>query len=356
MGEKAIWRDLHRWDVSYARARGIQEELAGRVRLTPLPGGIRLVAGAAGDRVVVAVGVVPRVELAKMAGAEIGPTRAIRVDQRLQTTVPNVWAAGDCTEIRHIATGGPAYLPLASLANRQGRTLGNLLAGRADRFGPVAGAGAIKVFDQNVACAGLTLHQAQEEFPQVRVVWTSPEDAAHYWPEAKTIHLQLVYDADSRRVLGVQALGPGECAKRIDEAAQLLLRRADLAEFTRLEHAYAPPYAPAMEPMAQAAMVAENQLDGVEPTGPLTDLAGIKLLDVRGAEEVEQYPLPGPAVTHLDQLQVRKGLADLGEGPWTVVCARGVRSAEVARLLVQNGISANYLGGGIAWLLAAGRL
>ena len=154
------------------------------------------------DAVVVAVGVEPRVELARMAGAELGPTRAIRVDERLQTTVPHVWAAGDCVENRHVVTGGPAYLPLGSLANRQGRVLADVLAGRGGTFGPVAGTAAVKVFDLNVAAVGCTAARLVGDGLGVRQAWVSAEDRAHYWPEAKTIRIKLVYEKGTRRVLG----------------------------------------------------------------------------------------------------------------------------------------------------------
>ena len=104
----------------------------------------------------VAVGVEPEVELARSLGARIGPTGAIAVDERLATSVPHVWAAGDCVEVRDVVTGAPVFRPLGSLANRQGRTLGNILAGRRDAFPPVAGAAAVKVFDFNVAATGCT--------------------------------------------------------------------------------------------------------------------------------------------------------------------------------------------------------
>ncbi len=141
------------------------------------------------DAVVVAVGVVPRVELATAAGVALGPSRAIRVDERLATSVPHVWAAGDCVECRHAASGGPAFLPLGSLANRQGRVLANILAGREDTFGPVAAATAVKVFDLNVAAVGCTAARLGGDGLGVRSVWISAEDRAHYWPEAKLILL-----------------------------------------------------------------------------------------------------------------------------------------------------------------------
>ena len=257
----------------------------------------------------------------------------------------------------HAISGEPAFRPLGSLANRQGRTLANVLAGRTDRFPPVAGAAAIKVFELNVACVGLTAVEAKKYFPDARAVWTSPHDRAHYWPGAKDIFLQLVFNAESRRVLGVQAVGPGECAKRVDVATQLLVHGANLAEFTQLEHAYAPAYAPAMEPLAQAAMVAENLLmDGCEFISPLTDLARPKLLDVRHDFELEDPPLTGGEVLAIDQGELRGRLHDLPKVPYTTVCVRGLRSAEAARLLQSQGLEAGYLAGGLAWLMAAGLL
>jgi NADPH-dependent 2,4-dienoyl-CoA reductase/sulfur reductase-like enzyme/rhodanese-related sulfurtransferase len=320
--------------------------------------GVTVSAGGAshrGDVVVVAFGVEPAVELARSAELRLGPTGAIAVDDRLATSVPGIFAAGDCIEVNHAVTGQPAYRPLGSLANRQGRTLANVLAGRDDRFGPVAGAGAIKIFDLNVACTGVPLDAARRDFPSAAAVWTSPSDSAHYWPESKNLHLQLVYDADSRRVLGIQAVGPGECAKRVDVAAQLLLRGADLAAFTQLEHAYAPPYAPAIEPLAQVAMVAEDALDGVEAIPPGSDLEAAPLLDVRHPEEWEQFPVPVDDVKCIDQLELRGRLDELGHGPWTLICARGARSAEVVRMLRQRGVDARYVGGGMLWLRSSGR-
>ncbi len=308
-----------------------------------------------GDVAMVAFGLEPAVELAREAGVKLGPTGAIAVDERLATSVEHVWAVGDCAEVAHAITGTPAWLPLGSLANRQGRTLANVLAGRDDGFPPVAGACAVKVFDLNVAAAGIPLSRARKMFAAADAVWTSPHDRAHYWPDAKNIFIQLTYDGDSRRVLGVQVVGPGECAKRVDVAAQLLVRGETLADFAQLEHAYAPPYSPAMEGLAQAAMVAENRLDGLDLCSPHTDLAGAKLLDVRHDHEREERPIDADEVTAIDQLELRDRLSELDAGPWTVVCDRGVRSAEAARLLQSKGVQADFLGGGVAWVNAAGK-
>jgi NADPH-dependent 2,4-dienoyl-CoA reductase/sulfur reductase-like enzyme/rhodanese-related sulfurtransferase len=306
------------------------------------------------DVVVVAVGVEPRTELARMAGAELGPTRAIRVDERLQTTVPHVWAAGDCVECHQIVTGGPAYLPLGSLANRQGRVLADVLAGKNETFGQVAGAAAVKVFDLNVAAVGCTAARLGGDGLGVRQVWVSAEDRAHYWPDAKLILLGMVYDPSTCRVLGVQGVGEeGEVAKRIDVAAQLMLGGAVIGDFAAIEHAYAPPYAPALDPLAVLAMAAANQVDGIESVAPTTDLSREIVLDVRVQEEREERPLTAGTLLEIEVGEIRDRADEIPDGPLMVACAHGTRSAEVVRWLAHRGTRARYLGGGVSWRVRA---
>jgi NADPH-dependent 2,4-dienoyl-CoA reductase/sulfur reductase-like enzyme/rhodanese-related sulfurtransferase len=306
------------------------------------------------DVVVVAAGVVPETGLAVSAGAALGPTRAIRVDRRLQTSVPHVWAVGDCVEVTHAAGGGPAYLPLGSLANRQGRVLANVLSGRDDSFGPVAGAAAVKVFDLNVAAVGLTAHRLSADGLGVRSVWVSAEDRAHYWPEAKLILLGMVYDPATRRVLGVQGVGEeGEVAKRIDVAAQLIKAGATIDEFIDIEHAYAPPYAPALDPLMVLACAADNQTAGVEMVSPLDDLAEQTVLDVRIEDERTERPISAGQILEIEFKGVRSKAGELPDGDLLVACAHGTRSAEVVRWLQSQGRHARLLGGGMSWRVRA---
>jgi NADPH-dependent 2,4-dienoyl-CoA reductase/sulfur reductase-like enzyme/rhodanese-related sulfurtransferase len=321
--------------------------------------GVTVKAGSAevrADAVVVAVGVVPQVDLAREAGAKLGSSRAIQVDDRLQTSVPHVWAAGDCIECTHVVTGGPAFLPLGSLANRQGRVLANVIAGRDDEFGPVAGAAAVKVFDLNVAAVGVTAARLGADGLGVRTAWVSAEDRAHYWPEAKLILLQMVYDPATRRVLGVQGVGEeGEVAKRIDVAAQLIIRGATIDDFESVEHAYAPPYAPALDPLAVLAMAAINQTEGIEMMSPLTNLATATVLDVRVPEERAERPLKAKRVVEIEAGELSQRPDDVPDGPLLVACAHGTRSAEVVRRLAHRGVQARYLGGGVSWRVRAFR-
>ncbi|MDX2436509.1 MAG: FAD-dependent oxidoreductase [Acidobacteriota bacterium] len=333
-------------DVRVECGRAVEEITATDDGVTVRAGSLNVEA----DAVVVAVGVTPRVELAVAAGAAIGPSRAIRVDERMATTVPNVWAAGDCVENRHAASGGPAYLPLGSLANRHGRVLANILAGREDSFGPVAAATAVKVFDLNVAAVGCTAARLGGDGLGVRSVWISTEDTAHYWPESKLILLAMVYDPSSQRVLGVQGVSEeGEVAKRIDVATQLILRGATVDELAAVEHAYAPPYAPALDPLAVLAMAAQNQIDGIEALSPLTDLRVMTVLDVRVPEERAERPVAAKNLIEIESGELRQRAGEVPAGDVVVVCAHGTRSAEVVRWLAQPGITARYLGGGTSW-------
>ncbi len=301
------------------------------------------------DVAVVAVGVEPAVELARGAGIELGAGGAIAVDERLASSAPHVWAAGDCAVVHHAVLGEPVYLPLGSLANRQGRTLANILAGGPDRFPPVTGAIAVKVFDCNVAATGCTEGAARRRGLATRAVWVTVEDRAHYWPEAKVFHLKLVYETGTRRVLGVQAAGEGDVVKRVDAATPWIASRATLDDLAHLEHAYAPPYAPAMEPLAVAAQAAQNQEDGVEAAPPDGAFDDVRILDVRLAAEVTDRPaFPGRA-TQIEMGELSSRLGEVDRSTELVVCERGTRSAEAVRLLRRRGIHARYLGGGLRW-------
>jgi len=302
------------------------------------------------DVAVVAVGVLPRTELAVAAGASLGPTGAIRVDERMATSVPHVWAAGDCVEVVHAVSGGPAYTPLGSLANRQGRVLGNVLAGREAAFGPIAGAAAAKVFDLNVASVGCTASRLGADGKGVRSVWITAEDRAHYWPEAKVLLLEMVYDPATRRVLSVQGVSEeGEVAKRIDVAAQLILGDAMIEDFLDVEHAYAPPYAPALDPLTVLACAAQNELDGIEGESPSIDLGSATVLDVRTDDERAERPATAGSLVEIPLAELRARADELPGEPFLVLCAHGTRSAEVARWLAGRGVHARYVGGGMSW-------
>jgi NADPH-dependent 2,4-dienoyl-CoA reductase/sulfur reductase-like enzyme/rhodanese-related sulfurtransferase len=324
--------------------------------LQPDDSGVVIRAGGDEARVdvcIVAVGVVPDVELARRAGVRLGESGAIAVDEHLRTNVPHVWAAGDCAEVRDLTSGRGCFRPLGSLANRQGRTLANILGGRPDEFPPVAGAAAVKTFAFNVAAVGITEEGARARGMAVRSSWVTVDDRPHYWPESAKIHIKLVYDPTSQRVLGVQAVGRGDVVRRVDVATQLIVRGATLAEFAQLEHAYSPAYAPAVDPLAIAAFAAQNQEEGVEAEPPLSSL--VEVTDLRLPEERQSRPARAAVVHEVTLSGLRSSLDARLQAEGTVICERGGRSSEAVRLLRDSGHRTRYLGGGLLWREAAER-
>ena len=302
------------------------------------------------DLAVVAVGVKPNVDLGRSAGVALGKTGAISVDGRLATSVPHVWAAGDCIEVRHAVSGEPVHWPLGSLANRQGRVLAGVLAGREERFKCVAGALAVKVVGLSVAAAGWSLAEARKSGFHAEAVWMTTDDRAHYWPESEDVHVQLVFQPETLRVLGVQAVGKGLVVEAVDVAAQLLLRGVPVDELEAIEHCYAPPFAPALAPLAVTAFVARNHAEGVICASPVAPWKGFRILDVRTKDEQKARPWRWSESLHIPIEELRSRMAELDQSaPWLVVCERGTRSAEAVRWLRDRDRDARYLGGGRIW-------
>ena len=321
-------------------------------RVVPDDEGVTLRAGSRdlrADVVVLAAGVKPVVELAKSAGVALGQSGAISVSEQMATTVPHVWAVGDCVEVRLAASGGVAHMPAGSFATRQGRVLANVLCGRQDRFLPVAGAIVLKTGELNVGVAGSSGDRSNLQRMAHRAVWLTTEDRAPYWPEAELLHMKLTYDPRTRRVLGVQAVGRGNVARRIDMATQLICRHATVEDFVQIEHAYTPPFSPATEPLAVLARLAQNQEDGLLASGPLGPFEGATFVDLRDARTRERFPLGLDPLVPADLADLREDHATLGAGRHVIVCGHGTRSAQALSFLRRRGVDATYLGGGSSW-------
>jgi NADPH-dependent 2,4-dienoyl-CoA reductase/sulfur reductase-like enzyme len=211
------------------------------------------------DLVVLATGIVPRVDLAQAAGIELGPTGAIAVDERMQTSVNSIYAAGDCTEVRDLVSGKPMYFPLGTTANKQGRVAGENAAGGHARFEGVVGTLATKVFELAVARSGLSLRQARERGYQPDSVTIQSISRAKYF-QGKPILVTMVWDRPTGRLLGCQMAGEEGVAKRIDAVAMALHARLRIPEMLHLDLSYAPPFAPVWEPILIAANEANKKL------------------------------------------------------------------------------------------------
>jgi NADPH-dependent 2,4-dienoyl-CoA reductase/sulfur reductase-like enzyme len=208
------------------------------------------------DVALLGIGAQPNVEMAHAAGVALGTTGAIATGDRMRTNLPGVYAAGDCAEALHRVTGQPAYIPLGSTANKQGRVAGENAAGGREIFGGVVGTTVVRCFDLAVASTGLTATRARAEGFAVRETLIRAQDISHYFPGAAEIHVKLVIDEESDRLLGGQIVGKRGVAKRVDVLATALHSRMTVADLRRLDLSYAPPFAPVWDPILVAANVA----------------------------------------------------------------------------------------------------
>ncbi|MGI8859086.1 MAG: FAD-dependent oxidoreductase [Rubrobacteraceae bacterium] len=214
------------------------------------------------DLVVVGVGVKPSVELAKEAGAEIGATGAIRVDRRMKTSLPDVWAAGDCVETVNLASGQSAWVPLGDTANQMGRVAGtNAALGpeAALEFPGVLGSGIFKVFDLGVGKAGLSEQEAERAGFEVTSAGIETTSKAGYYPVAGRVFIKLICDSETGRLLGAEVAGDG-ADKLVDVCATAIWGRLSCPDLVNIDLAYAPPYGPVLSPVIQAATVLSGRL------------------------------------------------------------------------------------------------
>lgn len=345
--------------------RLVQVETGVRVeRLVGENGRVRRVVTSAGehdaDLVILATGVRPNVELARDAGLALGETGALAVDEHLRTSDPHVYAGGDLVENRHLVTGRPCYIPLGSTANKHGRVIADNVCGGDATFPGVAGTFVCKALGLAVGSTGLTVEAAREAGLDAAAVVVPGFDRAHYYPGAAILDLRLVYERGSGRLLGLQGVGAGELARRIDVAASVLRFGGTLDDLAHLDLAYAPPYAMALDCLIQAANAARNEQSGLyRPITPAQvrerlarDNADIVLLDVRSEPEVQRARLEHEPYVHLplDELAAR---ADELPRDRTLVCLcqLGVRSFTAQRMLEARGFEqvATLDGGLHAW-------
>ncbi|MBM3133284.1 MAG: hypothetical protein FJZ95_09695, partial [Chloroflexi bacterium] len=307
------------------------------------------------DHVIVAIGVRPNTRLAAECGLKIGKTGGIVVDEKMTTSDPNIFAAGDCTELKNAVSGKPIVLPLGSLANREGRVIGSNLGGGDERFGPVVGSAAVKAFDMNVSATGLTEKAAKEAGFDVGVAWGSFTDKADYYPGFENLHLKLVYDKKTTKLLGLQGYSKGEVVKRVDVFAALLKHGGKLEDLLDAEFAYAPPFAPAVDPLYSIACTARNELyEDIQALPPDANLDGRLIVDVRRTKESTDRPLPEKDTKNVPFEEFRV-LCDQVPKDNDVVClcSKGIRSSEAARVLREKGCkNVKYVGGGSLMKLA----
>lgn len=320
------------------------------------------------DLVILSVGVTPNTELAKAAGLAVSTRGGLVVDAHLRTSDPDIYAGGDCAEIENLVTGQPFFLPLGSLANRQGRVIGDNICGLDASFPGAAGAWCVKLFEQNASGVGLTLAAAQRAgFDAVSVI-VSQFDRAHFYPDKDFMFLELVAERGTGRVLGVQgvcSLGDA-LVGRIGAVSALMPHKPTVTDLSLLELPYSPPFNSAMDIVNMLGNVGENILAGRNKSIDPLEFAqlfdrredkGLFFLDCREQPNAAPFLAAYPGVwNHIPQGQLAGRLAEVPRDRKVVlVCNSGARSYEALVTLLHAGYrDVVNVAGGMATLKQAG--
>ena len=322
---------------------------------------VRLESGRAvgGDLFILGLGVRPDTRLAREAGLAIGPAGGICVNERMQTSDPAIYAAGDAVETVHLVTGRPALIPLAGPANKQGRVAGANAAGDSLMFPGAIGTAIVRVGGMVAAITGLSEKAARREGVQAYASYTVSGDHADYYPGVRELLTKLLVEEETGRVLGAQVVGESGVDKRTDVYATAILAGMTVEQLANLDLAYAPPFGSAKDPAIVAGMVAKNIRRGtlrtITPERLLERLeAGedLQVVDVRNPYEFDLGAVPGAVNIPVDELRSRIG--ELDPARETVVYDRTGATAYVAsRVLVQRGFTVSSLTGGYSLFPAA---
>jgi len=303
----------------------------------------------AGDLVILAIGVRPETALAKAAGLELGERGGIRVDDQMHTSDPAIWAVGDAVETRDIVTNQATLIPLAGPANRQGRIAADVICGRDSHFRGVQGTAICGVFDIAVASTGASEKALQRAgITDYEKVYLHPNQHVGYYPGAKQINLKLIFQKSDGRILGAQAVGEADVARRIDVIATAIQFGGTVYDLEEAELCYAPQFGGAKDPVNFAGMIASNALRGDNPLADWGQLGSesVFLLDVRDPDEFEEGHIPG--AVNLPLNEIRSRIEELPrDREISIYCGVGQRAYYATRLLLQNGYRAKNLAGGI---------
>lgn len=304
------------------------------------------------DMVILSVGVRPNTALAQSAGIKLGITGGIWVDEYLQTSVPDIYAVGDVIEYPHPITRKPWLNFLANPANRQGRIVAdNIVWGNKISYEGAIGTAIAKVFNMTAASTGLSEKKLQQEQIPYLTSTTHSNSHAGYYPNAQMMALKLTFSPESGKIFGAQIVGYDGVDKRIDQIALLIKNGGTIHDLTLVEHAYAPPFSSAKDPVAIAGYVACNVYDGLMPTITWRDLAEQKLpegtlIDVRTLQEFTEGAIPNAIHIPVDELRER--LDEIPEDkPIYLYCGVGLRGYVALKILTQSGFKNVYnLSGG----------
>ena len=340
MAEKVRWH-MHQKGINLCLSEGlhsVEEQNGQRLVRTDKGGEIPT------DLVLVAIGVRPNVDLAQNADLELGVTGGIKVNEFMQTSDPDIFAAGDCIETMNVVTGKPVLTPMGSAANKEGRAAGANALGRRIAVKGFTGTIIVKVFDLTVAKTGLSEREAIAEGYSPLALYVQPGHHAGYYPGSKPLNIKTVTERESGRLLGAQVVGEEGVDKRVDVFATAIYHQMRLEDLLQLDLAYAPPYSAARDPVIIAGAVGQNYYQGDwDPISPHELKAKMDagesfvLVDVRTRLELQDRgPLPGALHIPIDLL--RRQLQKLDSEKETILyCAQGFRSYLGNRILAMRG-------------------
>ena len=303
--------------------------------------------------VVLAIGVKPDISLANNAGLTIGSRNGILVDEFHLTSNSEIYAIGDAVEKKDAIDGSQTLIPLANIANRQGRVVSDHINGRKNRPIPSIGTAIVKVFDLMVATTGWSEKRLKASNKEFLVIHTHPNSHAGYYPGAKPMALKLLIDPNTEEILGAQGIGTDGVDKRIDVIATAIRGGIKAPELADLELAYAPPFSSAKDPVNMLGYLAENLLSKLSRTAQWHEIdeliaQGYVLVDVRSKSEFDQAGIPGALNISVDELRQRH--TEIGSKKVLVHCQVGQRGHTAAMLLNQLGYEAINLDGGfLTW-------
>jgi len=298
------------------------------------------------DIIILAIGIRPQSELAKNSGLELSEKGYVKVNKRMQSSDPNIYAVGDVVQIQHLQTQNSISMALAGPANKQGRIAADNIAGRNSEYNGVLGASVVKIFDVTVATVGLTEKQLKNLDIEYDKIYIHPNNHAGYYPGATPMAFKLIFEVPSGKILGAQIVGGQGSEKRIDVLSTIIKMGGDVYDLEELELTYAPPYGSAKDPVNMAGFVAANYLRQDMPIWHWHDYSIITsneglLLDVRTTEEFEARAIEGSVNIPIEELRNR--LNELAvDKPIYVYCEVGYRSYLALRILLQSGFKNVY--------------
>lgn len=303
------------------------------------------------DMAVLAIGVTPDTILAQSAGLELGVKRSIVVNDRMETSVPDIYAVGDAVQVKHFVTGRNTLISLAGPANKQGRIAADNLCGGDSRYTGGQGSSVIRIFNLTAAVTGINERTAKALGIAADQVILSPMSHAGYYPGGTVMTMKVLFEKESYRLLGAQIVGYDGVDKRIDVLATAIRAGMKAYELTELDLAYAPPYSAAKDPVNMAGFIVENLKCGIakqwyyEEEEALPRDGSVTLLDTRTPTEYDRGHIAGFINIPVDDLRDRLGELDRRK-PVYVICQSGLRSYIASRILAGNGFDAyNFAGG-----------